>query len=279
MSVIPFGESPFDSIKKTHPDGSEFWTARELMEAVRYEDWRNFEKVVEKASITIQNQGMPSQTEIVEASKIVNMALGLKREVKDYHLSRYASYLVVMNGDPRKPEIAAAQSYFAIRTREAETAKTPNISELVANPDLLIQLATSLKEEKAGRELAEAKVQELTPAATSFEHWKVDDEGMSRRELCNKIREIYPQINEARLREHMMKRRELVKKMRSNGEHTLVPSADMYTRGFASEYKFHDQNGKVRTGHVWTLAYYEELLKRLAKTYPVAGQQELLAVA
>lgn len=274
MSVIPFSESPFDSIKKIRPDGSEFWTGRELMGVMGYARWENFDSAVERAKMAAQNQGTPSQLHFRGVTK-----KGFIKSQADYELTRYAAYLVAMNGDPRKPEIAAAQSYFAIRTREAETAKTPNISELVANPDLLIQLATSLKEEKAGREIAEAKVQELTPAATSFEHWKADDEGMSRRELCNKIREIYPQINEARLREHMLKRRELVKKMRANGEHKLVPSADMYTRGFAIEYKFHDQNGKVRTGHVWTLAYYEELLKRLAKTYPVAGQQELLAVA
>lgn len=270
-----FEVSPFDAIKQTRTDGSEFWSARDLMETMGYAYWKNFETPLNRAMMTSRNQGQVVEVLFTRSGK--KSIIGRPKE--DYELSRYAAYLVAMNGDPNMPNVAAAQSYFAIQTRVAETQKPAlDIAELASNPDLLIQLATNLKEERAGRELAEAKVNELEPAATAYNHWKPADKGMSRRELCQKLRSEYPGMNEARLREHMQKRRDLVKKMRANGEYDLVPASAMYDKGFAVRYTFKDKGGAPRIGFGWTFAYYEELVKRFSKTLAPAGQQEVLEV-
>lgn len=112
--------SPFDTIRQTRPDGSEFWSARDLMAAMRYDQWRNFETAIHKARASAENQGYAAGDHIADASKMVDVGSGARRTVDDWHLTRFGAYLVVMNGDPRKSEIAAAQGYFAVKTREAE---------------------------------------------------------------------------------------------------------------------------------------------------------------
>lgn len=112
--------SPFDAIRHIRTDGSEYWSARDLMAAMRYDQWRNFETAITKARFSAENQGHSPEDHIADASKMVDVGSGATRSIDDWHLTRFGAYLVVMNGDPRKPEIAAAQSYFAVKTREAE---------------------------------------------------------------------------------------------------------------------------------------------------------------
>ena len=113
-------ETIFESIRHTLDDGTEFWYARELQEALEYTKWQNFLKVIEKAMTACSNSGNSTADHFAEVRKMVTIGSGAKRELEDYHLSRYACYLIAMNGDPRKKAIALAQTYFAVKTRQQE---------------------------------------------------------------------------------------------------------------------------------------------------------------
>lgn len=119
----PSAASPFDAIKRTRPDGTEYWAARELMPLLGYDTWRSFAAAIDRAMSTAQNQGLHVAVEFSQVSQLADAGNLGSQARADYELSRFAAYLVAMNGDPRKPEIAAAQAYFAIRTREAEIAQ------------------------------------------------------------------------------------------------------------------------------------------------------------
>ena len=111
----------FEDIKYTRPDGSEYWSARELSLVLDYTKWENFSKVISRAMIACENSGHNVLDDFPEVRKIVS-AGATNKPVKDYELSRYACYLIVQNGDPRKEVIALGQTYFAIQTYRQEVA-------------------------------------------------------------------------------------------------------------------------------------------------------------
>ena len=112
----------FEDIKVVRSDGSECWPARELASVLDYTEWRNFSKVIDRAMIACQNSGYDVLDHFVEVNKMVEIGSGTNRQVIDYELSRYACYLIVQNGDPRKKVIAYGQTYFAIQTYRQEIA-------------------------------------------------------------------------------------------------------------------------------------------------------------
>ena len=112
----------FEEIKRFRADGTEYWSARELAIALEYTQWRNFSKVVDRAMIACENSGHNILDDFAEVSKIVEAGVTSK-PIKDYELSRYACYLIVQNGDPRKEVIALGQTYFAIQTYRQEVAE------------------------------------------------------------------------------------------------------------------------------------------------------------
>jgi DNA-damage-inducible protein D len=116
----------FESIKRIRADGAEFWCARELAPVLDYTKWENFSKVLDRAMLACRNSGFEASDHFPEVRKMVKIGSGAKREQIDYELSRYACYLIVQNGDPRKEIIALGQTYFAIQTRRAEVADTFN---------------------------------------------------------------------------------------------------------------------------------------------------------
>ena len=114
-------KSKFDDL--AHIDeqsGVEFWYARELQPALQYTEWRNFTKVIEKAKISCTTVNTPIKNHFVDVNKMVSIGSGVQRNIDDVKLTRYACYLIAQNGDPRKEEIAFAQSYFAQQTRKQE---------------------------------------------------------------------------------------------------------------------------------------------------------------
>jgi DNA-damage-inducible protein D len=116
----------FEKIKQTDTHGNEFWNARDLSSILQYVQWRNFQKVVDRAMLACKNSGFDVFNHFAEVSKMVVIGSGAQKRVKDYNLSRYACYLIVQNGDPRKEIIALGQTYFAIQTRRQELADTFN---------------------------------------------------------------------------------------------------------------------------------------------------------
>ena len=110
----------FEESKQQDDNGTEFWYARELLVLLEYTEWRNFEKVIDKAKIACENSGNIVSDHFVDVNKMVEIGSGAEREIQDVKLTRYACYLIVQNGDPRKEVIALGQTYFAVKTREQE---------------------------------------------------------------------------------------------------------------------------------------------------------------
>jgi DNA-damage-inducible protein D len=109
-----------DTARKISAKGTEYWMARDISPIMGYPEWENFDKVVKKAFMACESTGVDPDNHFRDATKMVIIGSGAKRNVVDFFLSRYACYLIAMNGDPRKPEIGTAQSYFADQTRRQE---------------------------------------------------------------------------------------------------------------------------------------------------------------
>ncbi len=112
-------QNKLESIKRDSK-GGEFWSARDLMSVLGYSEWRKFCGVIERAKEACKTSGQSSQYHFVGADKMVLTGSGANREIEDFLLTRYACYLIAQNGDPRKPQIALAQTYFATQTRKQE---------------------------------------------------------------------------------------------------------------------------------------------------------------
>ena len=110
----------FESLKRMNDHGAEYWSARDLQSLLGYSQWRRFEDAIKRARVSCEQSGNPSGHHIAGAGKMVEIGSGSARSLEDFHLSRFACYLIAQNGDPRKPEIAQAQKYFAVQTRRQE---------------------------------------------------------------------------------------------------------------------------------------------------------------
>ena len=110
----------FENIKNIDENGNEFWYARELSKTLEYRDWRNFQKVIDKAITAAKNSIAVEENWVVEVNKPIKTGKGKEEFIKDYKLSRYICYLIVQNADPNKEVVALGQTYFAIQTRKQE---------------------------------------------------------------------------------------------------------------------------------------------------------------
>ena len=122
-TIKEYNETTFESIKHINEYGNEYWYARELMQALEYSKWSNFESVIRKAELACINSNINACDHFAGIGKMVQIGSGAKREQADYKLSRYACYLIAQNGDSRKESIALAQTYFAVQTRKQEISE------------------------------------------------------------------------------------------------------------------------------------------------------------
>ena len=152
MSIVSQNDSgnPFDSIRRIDENGIEYWEARELMPLLGYTNWRQFNEAISRAIASCNAQSKTSQNHFELIFNVVKRKQGGGSRQENYRLSRYGAYLVAMNGDPRKPEIAAAQSYFVAKTREAEVV-IPQQDTRIKELELMLKLA----EAEARKALAE----------------------------------------------------------------------------------------------------------------------------
>ncbi len=119
-STDNYNESIFESIKHINEYGQEFWYARELQVALEYKKWDKFTNVITKAMDACKNSGNDIEDHFLQVGKMVAIGSDAERPIDDYELSRYACYLIVMNGSSRKEVIALGQTYFAVKTRQQE---------------------------------------------------------------------------------------------------------------------------------------------------------------
>ncbi|MBU6446468.1 MAG: DNA damage-inducible protein D, partial [Verrucomicrobia bacterium] len=118
-SLIP-NKLSFEGLKQINEHGIEYWSARSLQPCLGYSQWRRFENAIQKAIESCKQSGNDPNHHFAGSGKQINFGKGATQVVEDYHLSRFACYLIAQNGDARKPEIAHAQKYFAIQTRRQE---------------------------------------------------------------------------------------------------------------------------------------------------------------
>lgn len=161
LQPINGDQSPFDSIRCVTPEGREFWSARDLMPLLGYEKWERFADAIGRAKVAAHNSGHDVAQNFPAAGK-VSGSRGPAQA--DYHLSRYACYLIALNGDPRKGEIARAQTYFVIKTREAETHTLIDGNAITRME--LIEIARNAELERLA---LEAENKELTPKAEAYD--------------------------------------------------------------------------------------------------------------
>ncbi|WP_237349926.1 phage antirepressor KilAC domain-containing protein [Prescottella equi] len=158
MNLFDNAQSLFDGLREVRGDGTEFWSGRGLQPLMGYGTWERFKNPLERAMASARNQMDDVSRDFRRSAKISGT-----KPMEDYELSRFAAYLVAMNGDPNKPEVAAAQAYFAIRTREAEAA--PVHQEMTE--DEIVHRALAITTRKV--ESLTAKVEELAPAAAAWD--------------------------------------------------------------------------------------------------------------
>jgi len=118
--IKKYQERVFEDIKNINEYGEEFWNARELQRVLDYTEWRNFKSVIDKAKDACSNSENEVSNHFVDINRMVQIGSGTKRSIEDIMLSRYACYLIVQNGNPKKNVIALGQTYFAVKTRQQE---------------------------------------------------------------------------------------------------------------------------------------------------------------
>ena len=118
--ISNYNENVFENIKHVDDYGNEYWLARELSKALEYKDWRNFQRIIDKAVTSANNSISGEENWVVEVNKPIKTGKGKEELIKDYKLSRYICYLIVQNADPSKKNVALGQTYFAVQTRKQE---------------------------------------------------------------------------------------------------------------------------------------------------------------
>lgn len=254
---MPAGASPFDSIKRVRPDGSEYWSARDLMPLLGYIEWRKFDGAIDRAKIAAEVQGHDVSSLFVGAAK-VSGTRGPAQQ--DYEMARFAAYLTAMNGDPRKPEIAAAMAYFAVQTHVAETAaQSPAIPQTYSEALRAAADATDRAELEAARAAEQQKIADQrqraieaqAPKVAKAEAHSASKEWKGRQEFAREVQHWgrrwgYRILHES-VYELLRRKKMLIAGNRRDRNHATALAEE---RGWATTEKGTDE----KTGRPWKVA-------------------------
>ena len=138
-------KSVFETIKKIHSDGREFWLARDLQSILSYVKWDKFLLVIEKAKQACVHSQHSIREHFLHVEKMVEIGSGAQRTIEDYQLSLYACYLIVQNSDPAKPVVALGQTYFAVQTRRQELIEQDDYKNLKSEEERRVFLRHQLR--------------------------------------------------------------------------------------------------------------------------------------
>lgn len=182
-------QSPFDAIKQTRDDGSEFWSARDLMNVLGYSAWQKFENPLNRAMATARNQGHS-----IEGLFTRSVKKTAGRPQEDFELVRYSAYLTVMNGDPNMPMVAEGQHYFAVKTREAEVAQP--VQELTfaeKTLEVIAGLQQMVESQKAVNAKQAQQLEAQKPVVARMKNYQANERSSNKqkfaRDICKALRE------------------------------------------------------------------------------------------
>ena len=256
MHLVPVdgnANSPFDTIKNINPETRvEYWSARDLMKVMAYGTWERFQNPLNRAMKSAEVQGVADQFR-----RSAKSPEGGGRERVDYELTRFAAYLVAMNGDPNKPEVAAAQAYFAIKTHIAETRATvPALPQDYASA--LRELASTVeakeiaeKREREQRQLAEQRARAIeaqAPAVAKAKAHTASNSAIGRQEFAREVQFWGQQqgltIHQESVFQLLRRKRMLISGQRKDRNH---PTSQAVKNGWAEVEK-----GTAENGYQWS---------------------------
>lgn len=184
--IIQEGESLFDSIRHVNEYGQEYWSARELISVLEYNEYRFFKNVIGKAITACEGSNNKVSDHIVQVHDMIETGKGAHRQIEDYHLSRYACYLIAMNSDSRKNPVALAQTYFAVKTRQQELIEHYDQLDEDAKRYAIRQEMKNHNKSLADAAHAAGVIQPIDYAIFQNEGYKGLYDGLSRRDIQTK---------------------------------------------------------------------------------------------
>lgn len=213
--------SPFEKARQTDAAGNEYWSARDLQHLLDYSTWQKFMAVITKAQTACAQSGYAVADHFNRTVKMVVIGSGAQRQQTDFHLSRYACYLIVQNGDPNKNVIAAGQTYFAVQTRRQELQDTETFRQLSEDKQRLLlrgQIRTHNSDLAAAAK--EAGVEKPVEYATFQNHgYKglyggLDNQGIHKRKGLKKSQKILDHMNASELAANLFRATQTEEKLR-----------------------------------------------------------------
>ncbi|MGE2733796.1 phage antirepressor KilAC domain-containing protein [Mycolicibacterium vaccae] len=280
ISTVVADASPLDAGRIPCPQGGEDrWSARWLMEQMGYAAWQKFEPIIERAKTAAHNEGFNVRTLFTQT---VEKSGG--RPALDYHVTRFAAYLIAMNGHPGKPEVAAAQTYFAVKTREAEVAQPAlDLTDPDVALDKIIELASLAKQERAARLAAESEAKALTAAiersaslVAKAEAHTGSDSDVHRQEFAREVQAWGAKQNvEIRQADVMRFLGHIGLFIRGERSDTGHATADAQRRGLAFTHKDTARNGYAYAVGKLTPAGQDYAWKRITKYIAEHGSLQL----